>query len=122
MEQEIYKGTIVNFKGSWGSGIGYLGIRDDKTGQTSSIPCENTSTVRGLENCFGGVITEGHCANGSGYVGKTIYWGWDDMGLLMGWFYPEEAEYLEEENTSYELEEKYQAQFKGRKKNKKVKK
>lgn len=113
MTQEIYKGEIVRFSGSWGSGVGFLAIKDEKSGKVKSIPCENTTTVRGLENCFGNVISEGHCANGTGYVGKTIYYGWDDMGLLLGWFYPAEGD------DGFVLEGKYKAQFKGQKKNKK---
>jgi hypothetical protein len=115
MKQEIYKGEIVNFSGSWGSGLGYLKIKDDRTGKEQSIPCENSQTVRSLESCFGNVISEGHCANGEGYKGKVIYWAWDDMGLVLGGFYPEEGE------ESYAYEEKYQSQFKVAKKSKKKK-
>jgi len=82
------KGTIVQFRGSWGSGIGFLDIKDSETGEVQSIPCENSPTVRALEACFGNVITEGHTANGRGYIGKEIYWDYDELGMILEGFTP----------------------------------
>ena len=82
------KGIIKGFSGSWGSGLGFLLIEDCKTKQTEQIPCENASTVRALESCFGDTITDGHTANGSGFKNKKIYWDWDEIGLVLGGFTP----------------------------------
>lgn len=87
---EIRKGKILSFQGSWGSGLGSLIIQDSETEQVESIPCDNGSTVRSLEACFGNVITPGHTANGNGYKNKEIFWGMDDMGLVLGGFSPVE--------------------------------
>lgn len=108
-KQKINKGEIINFSGGWGSGIGFLKIKDDKTGKIQSIPCKNYTTVRSLESCFGDVILGGHCANGEGYKGKVIYWTWDEFGLILGGFLPEDSE------DGILIEGKYQAQFKDRK-------
>lgn len=82
------KGTIIQFRGSWSSGMGFLVIKDSKTGEVQSIPCDNAPTVRALEACFGDTITEGHTANGKGYIGKEIYWDYDEMGLMLEGFTP----------------------------------
>ena len=88
---QIRKGTILGFRGSWGSGIGTLEIKDAKTNQVEQVPCENAPTVRSLEAAFGNVITQGHTANGNGYKGKEIFWAYDDMGLVMAGFQPVET-------------------------------
>ena len=82
------KGITVNFRGSWGSGLGYLDIEDSETKQVEAVPCDNASTVRALEAAFGNVITPGHTANGPGYKGQEIYWDYDEIGLVLGGFSP----------------------------------
>lgn len=72
-----YKGTIVGFRGSRGSGLGSLVLED------RIIPCENAPTVRALDACFGGVITPGHTADSNPLRGKEIVYSVDDLGLLM---------------------------------------
>lgn len=84
----VFKGKILNFGGSWGSGLGFLLIKDSKTGAVESVPCDNACTVRALESAFGNVITTGHTANGNGYKGQEIYWSYDEMGLVLGAFTP----------------------------------
>lgn len=86
----IRKGKIVNFIGSWGSGMGQLVMEDFETGEVEFVPCENGPTVRALEDAFGGVITPEHTANGDGYKGKEVFWQWDEMGLMMAGFMPVE--------------------------------
>ena len=86
----IRKGKIVNFIGSWGSGIAQLAIEDSETGNIEFVPCDNGPTVRALEDAVGEVITPGHTANGSGYKGKEVFWAWDEMGLMMAGFMPVE--------------------------------
>jgi hypothetical protein len=80
------KGIIVGFRGSWSSGIAELVIRDEK-GSVKAIPCENTSTVRALEACYGGVIGTGRTANQKPFVGKKIFYEYGEWGLL-GVFIP----------------------------------
>ena len=87
---EIRKGKIVDFIGSWGSGIAQLTMEDSETGKIEFVPCENGPTVRALEDAFGEVITPGHTANGNGYKGKEVFWAWDEMGLMMASFMPVE--------------------------------
>jgi hypothetical protein len=100
-KQEIYYGKIKQFGGSWGSGIGFLLIENDK-GHKLNIPCENSPTVRALDCAFGDVITDGHTANGEGYKNKYIYFFLDDFGLLNG--------FVPEEEASQELIDKYNTQ------------
>ncbi len=99
---ELERGTIRGFGGSWGSGIGYLQV-EKEDGTVESIPCENSTTVRALEDAFGDVITDGHTANGKGFIGKEIFYCWDEMGLLLGGFTPVEE-------ARPELIEKYEQQ------------
>jgi len=85
---EIKKGKLIQFHGSWGSGLGYLEIEDSETGEHELVPCDNGTTVRALEAAFGDVITEGHTANGDGYKGQEVYWSYDEFGLVLEGFTP----------------------------------
>ena len=85
---KIYKSEIIKFCGSWGSGLGYLFLKNED-GLTEQVPCENSPTVRALEDAFGNVITRGHTADCDGLNNQWIYWYWDDMGLALGGFVPE---------------------------------
>lgn len=77
-------GTIVSFKGSWGSGIATLVVEDDNHIE-HPILCENAPTVRALDACFGDVITPNHSVNQSSIVGQSIVYFLDDMmGMLSG--------------------------------------
>jgi len=87
---EIKKGKLIQFGGSWGSGLGLLEIKDSETGVCERVPCDNGATVRALEAAFGNVITEGHTANGNGYRGQEVYWSYDELGLVLGGFTPVE--------------------------------
>jgi len=84
----VKKGIIRGFSGSWGSGIGFLLI-EDEAGTILRVPCENGQTVRSLEACFGDVIGDGHCVRNddkAGYMGREIYWIYEDIGILLGGF------------------------------------
>jgi len=85
---EIRKGRLIQFRGSWGSGLGSLEIEDSETGIHELVPCDNGATVRALEAAFGDVITEGHTANGDGYKGREVYWSYDEFGLVLEGFTP----------------------------------
>jgi len=85
---EIRKGKLIQFRGSWGSGLAVLEIEDSETGAHELVPCDNGATVRALEAAFGNVITQGHTANGDGYKGKEVYWSYDELGLVLEGFTP----------------------------------
>ena len=87
---EIRKGKLIQFRGSWGSGLGYLEIEDSETGAHELVPCDNGATVRALEAAFGNVITQGHTANGDGYKDREVYWSYDELGLVLEGFTPVE--------------------------------
>lgn len=79
------KGTITSFRGSWGSGLGYLVIDE------VPVPCENAQTVRALEGAFGDVIAPGHSVNQEAIVGQEIYYSVDELGILDGFTPVEDA-------------------------------
>ncbi len=85
---EIRKGRLIQFRGSWGSGLGTLEIEDSETGEREHVPCDNGATVRALEAASGNVITDGHTANGDGYKGREVYWSLDELGLVLEGFTP----------------------------------
>jgi len=85
---ENRKGRLIQFHGSWGSGLATLEIEDVETGVNELVPCDNGATVRALETAFGDVITEGHTANGDGYKGREVYWSLDELGLVLEGFTP----------------------------------
>jgi len=87
---EIRKGRLIQFRGSWGSGLGTLEIEDSETGEREPVPCDNGATVRALEAAFGNVITPAHTANGDGYKGREVYWSLDELGLVLEGFTPVE--------------------------------
>jgi len=87
---EIRKGKLIQFHGSWGSGLGTLEIEDSETGAHEHVPCDNGATVRALEAAFGNVITPVHTANGNGYKGQEVYWSYDEFGLVLASFTPVE--------------------------------
>ncbi len=87
---EIRKGRLIQFGGSWGSGLGILEIEDSETGEHEHIPCDNGATVRALEAAFGNVITPAHTANGDGYEDREVYWSLDELGLVLEGFTPVE--------------------------------
>ena len=85
---QLRKGRLIQFRGSWGSGLGILEIEDSETGERERVPCDNGATVRALEAAFGNVITDGHTANGGGYKGREVYWSYDELGLVLEGFTP----------------------------------
>ena len=103
--QEVYRGKIVAFSGVWDSGLGYLIIEvnpDTLLSRQISFPCENGQTVRALDSCFGGVITDNHCVDNSAIEGREILFSVDFMNLLEGFTPVEEAsEELLELETEY---------------------
>lgn len=103
--EEIRKGKILGFQGSWGSGLAQLVI-ETPDGRTDYVNCDNTPTVRALERAFGNVIAEGHMINNEAIKGKEIYYSIGDFGILEGFTPVEEA--------SSELEEMYKNQVMGR--------
>jgi hypothetical protein len=98
---EIRHGKILEFRGSWMSGLAYLVIEDTDFGVVS-VPCDNGTTVRSLEAAFGNTIGDGHTVEqNGGFVGQYIYYSMDEFGLVMAAFTPESE-------ASLELVEAYQ--------------
>lgn len=88
---KIHRGTLIQFSGTWGSGLGFLTIQDDDLGRVS-VPCDNGCTVRALEGAFGNTIGGGHSVKrNAGYKGKRVYWSYDEFGLTLGGFTPVKA-------------------------------
>ena len=77
------RGTIVEFRGSWLSGLATLIIHNDE-GEREIVPCENAATVRALEAAFGDVIGPGHTVNAEAIVGRKILYSTDPIGVLEG--------------------------------------
>jgi hypothetical protein len=73
-----YRGTIEQFSGSWGSGLGSLLI----SGRL--VTCENAQTVRSLDACFGNVIAPNHSVNQDAIRGQEVIYSVDDIGVLLG--------------------------------------
>lgn len=67
-----------------GSGLAHLNIvLDDKT--MVSIPCENTTIVRALDDAFGDVIRPDHSVNPDGnHIGHEVIVQIGDDGVLNG--------------------------------------
>lgn len=79
-----YRGKIVEFRGSFSSGMAMLVINDRVRGVVS-VPCENAPTVRALDACFGNVIGAGHTVRSDGgHIGQDIFYSIDDLGILVG--------------------------------------
>lgn len=95
IEQEIEKGgrwrkgSILAFRGSWGSGLGTLVL------DTGAVHCENAATVRALDACFGDVIGPGHTVNQEAIAGQEVYYCLDEMGLILEAFVPTSDESLD---------------------------
>jgi hypothetical protein len=85
-EIEILEGTITGFGGSWGSGLGVLFI------DGLPVHCENASTVRALDACFGDVIDNNHSVNQDAIIGKRISYSVDFVGVLEGFSPLEETQ------------------------------
>lgn len=86
----MHKGSLVTFQGSWGSGLGFLHIRDAEDGKVRAVPCDNGSTVRALDAAFPGTIAAGHVVDTRAFAKREVYWDYDDLGLTLGWFVPVE--------------------------------
>jgi hypothetical protein len=81
------QGTIVDFSGSWGSGVATLRVKVGR--KTRSIYCENGPTVRALASMFEGVIAPGHSVNVDALRGQEIRFAVDEIGMLAGLAFPE---------------------------------
>jgi len=103
--EEIRKGKIVGFQGSWGSGLAQLVI-EKPDGSVDYVNCDNAPTVRALDGAFGNVIAEGHMINNEAIKDKEIYYSIGDFGILEGFTPVEQA--------SPELEKMYKDQLMGR--------
>lgn len=89
IEKAIYKGKIISFHGTWMSGLATLEIEDYDRGIIFA-PCDNAPTARALDSAFGGVIGDAHTVLQDAIQDKEIYYGMDDMGLVLGFIIPVE--------------------------------
>lgn len=85
----IQFGKIIEFRGSWNSGIATLVI-EHEDGTRVNVPCDNAPTVRALNAAYGNVIQHGHKASTKPFIDKWIYYAWDNMGLMLAGFEPQE--------------------------------
>lgn len=86
---EINLGTIKHISLSWNSGLGHMVLEsDDHCAHT--VPFDNGPTCRALMSAYPDCAGEGHTINTSALIGKRLYWSWDDFGLCLGGFTPEE--------------------------------
>lgn len=81
------QGTIVDFSGSWGSGVATLRVKVGR--KTRTIYCDNGPTVRALAAMFPNVIAPGHSVNVAALKGQEIRFAVDEIGLLAGLALPE---------------------------------
>lgn len=79
----MYTGIVEDFERTWGSGIGILVLKDG-----TRIPCENGPTVRALEACYPGFITDGHVVDVEAIKGQSIQYELTDWGTL-AWLLPD---------------------------------
>lgn len=83
-------GTILDFRGSWSSGLATLVLKD-RRGAVRHVPCDNGPTVRALAAIFGSdVIGPGHTVNVAALRGKKVRYAMDDLGLVLGCIAPAE--------------------------------
>ena len=75
-EIEGIEGTILEFRGSWDSGIAHLVV------DGIPVPCLNGPTVRCLNSHFPNFIIEGHGYDENAIIGKRIEYTVDDFGVL----------------------------------------
>lgn len=83
----IYRAEIISFRGSWGSGLAQLRVKDLDTGEVRDVPADNGPLGRALGAAFGAVIS-GHKIDQGAISDKEIFYVMDDMGLCMGGFVP----------------------------------
>ena len=77
-EIEGIEGTILEFRGSWDSGLAHLVV------DGIPVPCLNGPTVRCLNNHFPNFIIEGHGYDENAIIGKRIKYSVDDFAVLDG--------------------------------------
>ncbi len=74
---KIFKGKIVDFKGSRNSRIGYLSIKCSKTRLVFNVPCQSDCIAKDLDRHFGDVV--------SGYMYQEVYTQYNEAGdIIMG--------------------------------------
>ena len=95
----VYKGTIIEFQGSWMSGLATLMVEDAKTGEVREVPVDSGALGRALGAAFD-AIGAGHTIDNDKIRGEEIYYIMDDIGLTM-------ASFVRVEDAPEELHEFY---------------
>jgi hypothetical protein len=78
----IYHGNIVDFKGSWGTGIGELHLVD-RSNKVVKIKCETPYTIRELHQAYGNVITKEHTVNVDAIKNKGVYYVMNNRDVIV---------------------------------------
>lgn len=73
------RGTIVEFQGSWMSGLAWLTIETEEG--IDAVYCDNGCTGRMLDDAFD-CATDDHCIDNEKIHGKKIFYETDAFGML----------------------------------------
>ena len=87
--EKIEKGKIVSFATVKKSGLSTL-ILEDPKGNKVVVPCEHPATARAFDACYGGVLRKDGTADQTNLIGKVLYWSFEETGLVLGAFTPED--------------------------------
>ena len=77
----MYTGTIVNFYGSWNSGLAHLLVTNHATGKVEVLLCENGPTGRALIALFNCLAAD-HTIDVARIRGQKILYSINDIGML----------------------------------------
>ena len=83
----LEKGTIVNFTGSWKSGLGTLWIQKEGEADMVGVPCENESTIEILSQYVGGVRNDAG-VDLQQFRGWEVFFTMDDTDRIMDGIVP----------------------------------
>ncbi len=78
---ELRRGVIVDFRGSWGSGLAGLVIEEEDKQVT--VYADSGPLGRALQSLYGAACP-GNTIDVSKIEGKEILFSTDDLGLLVG--------------------------------------
>lgn len=84
---KVYRGVIEDVRGSWGSGLATLVLKDPD-GNMKEVYADNGPLIRSLDSAFGEVIQEGHTFSVGAVRGQELVYAMDDMGLCRAGFVP----------------------------------
>lgn len=81
--KKFYRGKIIGFFGSWGSGLATLHV-EHNDGTIETIPCKNELAIKLLKNKFSNIVrSDGGIKYDGEHVGKEILYSIDKWGNLI---------------------------------------